>query len=368
MSDQDLSAVTEETDDTAAKAVTDNYEPEETGGEPAEEEYDEASPRNDGETPDQAEASGEELLTEEEWEALGEDDEDDEERLRKEARREKERNERAARREKQARKEQRRMEKEQKAAAKIALRAHRRDGKVGTPGTEMPAVRFVNVSKDYENIGDDENQALDDVSFEIQKGEFVFIVGPSGSGKSTIIRLMMKEISPTDGTIFMAGRDLSHLAKKQVCKYRREIGIVFQDFRLLTDRNVYENVAFAQQVIGQPKRKIPREVAKMLALVGLSNKYKKRPNELSGGEQQRVALARALVNKPTILLADEPTGNLDPVNSREIMSLLEEVNRRGTTVVVVTHDTGIVDQLQKRVIKVESGRIVEDKKGGYIFG
>lgn len=309
----------------------------------------------------------EEMKTAEEWEAEADDDLDDEDEedeaasRKKAARWEKEKAARDAKRKKAADKEERRL-------AKIALKEHKKDGKVGTPGQEMPAVRFVNVSKDYENIGEDENQALDDVSFEIQKGEFVFIVGPSGSGKSTIIRLMMKEISPTDGTIFMAGRDLSHLAKSQVCKYRREIGIVFQDFRLLNDRNVYENVAFAQRVIGQPKRRIPKEVAKMLALVGLANKYKKHPNELSGGEQQRVALARALVNNPTILLADEPTGNLDPVNSREIMGLLEEINRRGTTVVVVTHDTGIVDQLQKRVIKVESGRIVEDKKGGYIFG
>ncbi len=292
--------------------------------------------------------------------------EDDEREAAKRDRRNREAEARARAREEKRRKHE---ERERKYLAKEAKRKLRKDGiMTSEDGVEMPVIQFRNVSKEYENSLDEETVALDNVSFEVKKGEFVFIVGPSGSGKSTMIRLMMKEISPTEGTIFMAGRDLSHLAKNQVCKYRREIGIVFQDFRLLMDRNVYENVAFAQQVIGVPKRRIPREVAKMLALVGLSQKYKKRPTELSGGEQQRVALARALVNNPMILLADEPTGNLDPDNSRDIMALLEEINRRGTTVVVVTHDTEIVDKLQKRVIKVQDGAIVEDKKGGYIFG
>lgn len=230
---------------------------------------------------------------------------------------------------------------------------------------DAPVIVLEHVSKEYD--GTTESHALSDVSFSVRKGEFVFIVGPSGSGKSTMIRLMMKEISPTEGKIYVAGKDLAGLRKRQVCKYRRSIGIVFQDFRLLQDRNVYENVAFAQQVVGAPKRRIPKEVSKMLNLVGLNNKYKSKPNELSGGEQQRVALARALVNNPMILLADEPTGNLDPQNSWEIMNLLEEINRRGTTVVVVTHNHEIVDKMQKRVISVQNGILVEDKKGGYAY-
>ncbi|MGN0165705.1 MAG: cell division ATP-binding protein FtsE [Lachnospiraceae bacterium] len=231
---------------------------------------------------------------------------------------------------------------------------------------EAPVIVFDHVSKSYDGYSD--NHALNDVSFNIKKGEFVFIVGPSGSGKSTLIRLMENEISPTSGKIYVAGKDLSKLKNRQVCKYRRSIGIVFQDFRLLPDRNVYENVAFAQEVVGTPKHKIPKEVSKMLTLVGLSHKFKSFPNEMSGGEQQRVALARALVNNPMILLADEPTGNLDPQNSWEIMNLLEEVNKRGTTVVVVTHNREIVDYMQKRVISVQDGVVIEDKKGGYDVG
>lgn len=231
---------------------------------------------------------------------------------------------------------------------------------------EAPVIVLDHVSKTYDGYSD--NHALQDVSFKIEKGEFVFIVGPSGSGKSTLIRLIENEINPTSGKIYVAGKDLSKLKKRQVCKYRRSIGIVFQDFRLLPDRNVYENVAFAQEVIETPKNKIPKEVSKMLTLVGLSHKFKSFPNEMSGGEQQRVALARALVNNPMILLADEPTGNLDPQNSWEIMTLLEEVNKRGTTVVVVTHNREIVDYMQKRVISVQDGIIVEDKKGGYDVG
>ena len=230
----------------------------------------------------------------------------------------------------------------------------------------LPVITFDHVSKSYDAASD--THALIDVSFNIKKGEFVFIVGPSGSGKSTIIRLIENEISPTKGKIFVAGKDLARLKNHQVCKYRRTLGIVFQDFRLLPDRNVYENVAFAQEVVEAPKRKIPREVSTMLTLVGLSHKFKSFPNEMSGGEQQRVALARALVNKPTILLADEPTGNLDPQNSWEIMNLLDEINKKGTTVVVVTHNHEIVDEMQKRVISVQDGVIIEDKKGGYVIG
>ncbi|MBO7632129.1 MAG: cell division ATP-binding protein FtsE [Lachnospiraceae bacterium] len=230
---------------------------------------------------------------------------------------------------------------------------------------ETPVILFDHVHKEYEGQAED-SVALVDVSFSIKKGEFVFIVGPSGSGKSTMIRLMMREISPSGGKIYIAGKDLAKLRKRHVSKYRRNIGIVFQDFRLLPDRNVYDNVAFAQRVIGAPKRNIPKEVSKVLHLVGLSQKYKSFPNELSGGEQQRVAIARALVNNPMIILADEPTGNLDPQNSYEIMSLLEEINRRGTTVVIVTHDQTVVDQMQKRVVALREGTIVEDnKKGGY---
>ena len=233
---------------------------------------------------------------------------------------------------------------------------------------EQPVIVFEHVHKEYEGQVED-SVALVDVSFSIRKGEFVFIVGPSGSGKSTVIRLMMREISPSGGKIYIAGKNLAKLRRRHVSKYRRNIGIVFQDFRLLPDRNVFDNVAFAQRVVGARKKDIPKEVSKVLHLVGLSQKYKNFPNELSGGEQQRVAIARALVNNPMIILADEPTGNLDPQNSLEIMSLLEEINRRGTTVVIVTHDQAVVDQMQKRVVALQEGTIVEDnKKGGYARG
>lgn len=227
---------------------------------------------------------------------------------------------------------------------------------------EPPVIRFEAVTKDYQ----EGLHALKGVNLEIHKGEFVFIVGNSGSGKSTLIKLMLREISPSKGKIYVAGKDLSRLRSWNVYKHRRNIGIVFQDFRLLQDRTIFENVAFAQRVIEVPAAKIRRQVPKMLSIVGLSEKYKSFPGELSGGEQQRVALARALVNNPVILLADEPTGNLDPKNSWEIMHLLEEVNRRGTTVVVVTHNKEIVDMMQKRVIALNKGILVSDnKKGGY---
>lgn len=222
-----------------------------------------------------------------------------------------------------------------------------------------------NVTKTYQD--GNETIALNGISLTIKKGEFVFIVGDSGSGKSTLIKLLLRELVPTSGEIYVAGNDLVRLKHRQVPKYRRNIGVVFQDFRLLKDRNVYENVAFAQRIVQTPNRLIKRNVPAILSIVGLAGKYKAKPKQLSGGEQQRVALARALINKPPILLCDEPTGNLDPKNSLEIMKLLDQINKRGTTVIVVTHDREIVNEMQKRVITVRKGVIVSDEeKGGYI--
>ena len=220
-----------------------------------------------------------------------------------------------------------------------------------------------NVVKSYPNgVG-----AINGISMTIKRGEFVFIVGDSGSGKSTLIKLLLKELEPTEGRIRVNGVNLARMRKRAIPRYRRKIGCVFQDFRLLKDRNVYENVAFAQRVIVTPTKEIKKNVPAMLSLVGLAEKYKSYPRQLSGGEQQRVALARALVNSPDILLADEPTGNLDPKTSREIMKLLEEINARGTTVLVVTHDQDIVNTLKKRVIRLQKGMIVGDEReSGYI--
>lgn len=209
--------------------------------------------------------------------------------------------------------------------------------------------------------------ALNGVSLKINRGEFVFIVGDSGSGKSTLIKLLLRELLPTEGEIYVNGYDVVHLKRRKIPTFRRNMGVVFQDFRLLKDRNVYENVAFAQRIIQVPTKAIRRNVPSMLSVVGLAGKYKAKPKQLSGGEQQRVALARALVNNPPILLADEPTGNLDPKNSWEIMKLLEEINKSGTTVLVVTHNREIVNAMQKRVITMKKGIIVSDEeKGGYI--
>ena len=205
--------------------------------------------------------------------------------------------------------------------------------------------------------------ALNDISLNIEEGEFVFIVGNSGSGKSTLIKLLLKELEPTKGVITINNRNLNAIRRKQIPKYRRNVGVVFQDFRLLKDRNVYENVAFAQKVIGTPARLIRSSVPTMLSMVGLAAKYKSYPKQLSGGEQQRVAIARALVNQPKILLADEPTGNLDNHNAWEIMKLLEEINQKGTTVVVVTHNLEIVKAMKKRVITMKKGVIISDEKG-----
>ena len=206
--------------------------------------------------------------------------------------------------------------------------------------------------------------AVNDVNLEIDDGEFVFIVGDSGSGKSTIIKLLLKELEPTEGTITINEKVLSKIKRKQVPKFRRNVGVVFQDFRLLKDRNVYDNIAFAQKVIGRSTAHIKKRVPQMLAMVGLAAKYKSKPRELSGGEQQRVAIARALVNEPSILLADEPTGNLDNNNAWEIMKLLEEINEKGTTVIVVTHNLEIVKVMKKRVITIKKGVIVGDSNEG----
>lgn len=206
--------------------------------------------------------------------------------------------------------------------------------------------------------------ALNEVNLHIEKGEFVFIVGDSGSGKSTLIRLLLKELEPTEGTITVAGKRLNIMRRSQIPKFRRNIGVVFQDFRLLKDRNIYENIAFAQRVIATPTKKIKSRVPSMLSMVGLAAKYKSYPKELSGGEQQRVAIARALVNEPKILLADEPTGNLDLNNGWEIMKLLEEINQRGTTVLVVTHNLDFVRVMKKRVITMQKGVIVSDERMG----
>ena len=232
-----------------------------------------------------------------------------------------------------------------------------------TGSGDDPIILLENVSKSY-TAG---VPALNGINLHINKGEFVFVVGDSGSGKSTLIKLLLRELVPTSGRIFVNGTDVVRLKRRKIPKFRRSLGVVFQDFRLLKDRNVYENVAFAQRIIQMPSREIRKNVPAMLSRVGLAGKYKAKPKQLSGGEQQRVALARALVNRPEILLADEPTGNLDPKNSWEIMNLLEKINNDGTTVLVVTHNREIVNAMQKRVITMKKGVIISDEeKGGYI--
>lgn len=222
-------------------------------------------------------------------------------------------------------------------------------------------IEILDVIKTYETG----NKALRNVNIRIEDGEFVFIVGRSGSGKSTLLRLLLKEAEPTSGKIIVNDMNLGKMPRRYVPKYRRRLGVVFQDFRLLKDRTVYENVAFAQRVVGRSTRVIKESVPVILQMVGLSSKYKSYPQQLSGGEQQRVAIARALVNNPEVLLADEPTGNLDSHNAIEIMKLLEEINQKGTTVIVVTHSHEIVDKMQKRVITMERGLVISDEKGGY---
>lgn len=219
-----------------------------------------------------------------------------------------------------------------------------------------------NVSKSF-STG---SPALNNISLSIKPGEFVFIVGNSGSGKSTLIKLLLRELTASSGSVYVMGHDLGKLRHRKIPYFRRNLGVVFQDFRLLKDRDVFENVAFAQRIVNTPSIEIRKNVPAILATVGLAGKYKSKPRQLSGGEQQRVALARALVNKPSILLADEPTGNLDPNNTWEIMSLLEEINAGGTTVVVVTHNSEVVNAMKKRVITMQKGVIVSDEEeGGY---
>lgn len=224
-------------------------------------------------------------------------------------------------------------------------------------------IDLIDVSKSY----DKGNLAVNHANLHVDKGEFVFVVGSSGSGKSTLIKLLMKELDTTGGQLIVSGERLETMKHRRVAKYRRKLGVVFQDFRLLKDRNVYENVAFAQRVIGRPGKVIRRRVPEVLQEVGLAGKDKSYPDELSGGEQQRVALARALVNRPDILLADEPTGNLDPKTSEEIMKLLEEINQRGTTVLVVTHNKEIVNSMKKRVLTMHNGVIISDEKEGEYY-
>ncbi len=221
-------------------------------------------------------------------------------------------------------------------------------------------IRLENVSKTYKG----DIQALRDASIEIQKGEFVFFVGASGSGKSTFIRLLNREETPESGTIWVAGKDIGELSSWKVPFLRRNIGCVFQDFKLLSNKTVFENVAFALEVIGRPRNVVKTQVPAILELVGLGNKADRLPSELSGGEQQRVSIARAFVNRPLILLADEPTGNLDPATSVGIMRLLDRINKTGTTVVMATHDRGIVDTMRRRVVELDRGSIVRDQVRG----
>ena len=223
-------------------------------------------------------------------------------------------------------------------------------------------IELRNVTKEYSKG----NSALNGVSVKIERGEFVFIVGDSGSGKSTLIRLIMKELNPTEGTIIVNGQNLNRMKHRNIAKYRRGLGVVFQDFRLLPNKTVYENVAFAMRVIEAPGRIIRRNVPAVLSLVGLGQKGRSYPNQLSGGEQQRTALARAIANNPPILICDEPTGNLDPETAYGIMKLLDDINKRGTTIVMATHARDIVDAMQKRVVTLHKGHIIRDiEKGGY---
>lgn len=225
-------------------------------------------------------------------------------------------------------------------------------------------IRFENVSKVYARGA---KPALDNVTLEIERGEFVFLVGQSGSGKSTFLRLVLREERPTSGRVFALGRDLARLSQWRVPGLRRQIGMVFQDFRLLPNKNVFDNVAIALQVIGKPRHHVLTTVPDVLEMVGLGGKERRMPHELSGGEQQRVAIARAFVNRPSVLLADEPTGNLDPTTSIGIMRLLDRINRTGTTVVMATHDDEIVDQMRKRVVELDGGRTVRDQSRG-VYG
>ena len=219
--------------------------------------------------------------------------------------------------------------------------------------------------QDVYKVYDNTTRALNGVSLRIEDGEFVFVVGPSGSGKSTLIKLLSAELKPTEGRVLVNGFDIGALRQKDIPYLRRTIGVVFQDFRLIDNKSVYENVAFVMRAVGAPVRVIKKRVPYVLELVGLKNKSRRLPHQLSGGEQQRVAIARALVNNPDVIIADEPTGNLDPSRSVERMLLLEKINELGTTVLVVTHEKELVDQLEKRVIAIERGSVISDRTGGY---
>lgn len=225
-------------------------------------------------------------------------------------------------------------------------------------------IRLEGVSKVYKTST---RPALSDVSVDMDRGEFIFLIGPSGSGKSTFLRLLLREEAPTNGRVYVSNFDVTHMARRRVPRLRQSIGCVFQDFRLLTNKTVAENVAFALEVIGKPRNTIRKVVPEVLELVGLDGKSDRMPHELSGGEQQRVAIARAFVNRPLVLLADEPTGNLDPDTSQDIMLLLERINRTGTTVLMATHDHGIVDSMRRRVVELSLGEVIRDDKRG-VYG
>ncbi|MBX5470442.1 MAG: cell division ATP-binding protein FtsE [Thermoleophilaceae bacterium] len=248
------------------------------------------------------------------------------------------------------------------AATETEIRARDRAGAraAGAPRPDVPVVELKDVTKVY----DGGSVGLDHVSLRIGRGEFVFLVGPTGCGKSTCIRLLMRELLPSSGEVFIAGRDIGRIPSKRVPHLRRNIGVVFQDYKLLPNRTVYANVAYSLEVIGESRQSIRRKVPDILRLVGLSTKLHAYPDELSGGEQQRVSIARAFVNHPPLLLADEPTGNLDPETSIGIMQLIYRINRTGTTVIVATHDKEMVDKMRRRVIELDGGRIVRDELSG----
>lgn len=221
-------------------------------------------------------------------------------------------------------------------------------------------IRFENISKSYSK----RIQALDNINFTIEDGEFVFLIGPSGAGKTSIMKLLLKEEKPSSGAIYVAGKDITNLRRSQIAKHRKSIGVVYQDFRLLENRNVFDNIKFALEIHGYSKRYMKDKVNEVIDLMELRGREKSMPNELSGGEKQRTSMARALVNRPSILIADEPTGNLDPVTAEEIVKSLLKINENGTTVLMITHSKEIVDSLEKRVIRLENGKIVSDKEQG----
>ncbi|QSX08128.1 cell division ATP-binding protein FtsE [Alkalibacter rhizosphaerae] len=223
-------------------------------------------------------------------------------------------------------------------------------------------IRFENINKIYDKT---QHLALSDITLEIAHGDFVFVVGKSGAGKSTLIKMILKELDPTEGKIYIENRDITRLKKRHIPMYRRQLGVVFQDYRLLSDKTVYENVAYAMEIVENKTKDIQEKVPEVLQLVGLGHRMRYYPDQLSGGEQQRVSIARAIVNDPKIIICDEPTGNLDPRTSLGIMKLLHSINGRGTTIIMATHDRDIVDMMQARVITLHGGRVVSDKKGGY---